>query len=60
MSTQDIFRVKEMADRVGIMKEGRKVIERTREELEYENLERLYFMRGGLGPEEKGERHRAP
>jgi len=53
MSTHDIFRAKEMADRVGIMKEGRKVMERTREELEYENLERLYldYMRGGLGPE---------
>jgi ABC-2 type transport system ATP-binding protein len=55
MSTHDIFRAKEMADRVGIMKEGRKVMERTREELEYENLERLYldYMRGGLGPEEE-------
>jgi ABC-2 type transport system ATP-binding protein len=57
ISTHDIFRAKEVADRVGIMKEGRKVMERTREELEYENLERLYldYMRGGLGPESKEE-----
>jgi ABC-2 type transport system ATP-binding protein len=53
MSTHDIFRAKEVADRVGIMKEGRKVMERTREELQYENLERLYldYMRGGIGSE---------
>ncbi|RMG47810.1 MAG: ABC transporter ATP-binding protein [Acidobacteria bacterium] len=58
MSTHDIFRAKEIADRVGIMKEGRKVMERTREELEYENLERLYldYMRGGLGPESEERR----
>lgn len=50
-STHDIFRVRKMADRVGIMKEGRKVMERTREELEHENLEVLYldYMRGGIG-----------
>jgi ABC-2 type transport system ATP-binding protein len=49
ISTHDIFRAKEVADRVGIMKEGRKVMERTREELEHENLERLYlnYMRSG-------------
>lgn len=48
MSTHDIFRVKELADRVGIMKAGRKVLERTREELENENIESLYldYMRG--------------
>ncbi len=53
MSTHDIFRAKDVADRVGIMKEGRKVMERTREELEFENLERLYldYMRGGIGAE---------
>jgi ABC-2 type transport system ATP-binding protein len=47
-STHDIFRVRQVADRVGIMKEGRKVMERTREELQYENLEALYldYMRG--------------
>ncbi len=49
MSTHDIFRAKGFADRVGIMKEGRKVMERTREELEHESLERIYldYMRGG-------------
>ena len=51
MSTHDIFRARDVADRVGIMKEGRKVMERTREELEFEDLERLYldYMRGGVG-----------
>jgi ABC-2 type transport system ATP-binding protein len=51
MSTHDIFRAKQVADRIGIMKEGRKVMERTREELEHEDLERLYldYMRGGAG-----------
>jgi ABC-2 type transport system ATP-binding protein len=51
MSTHDIFRAKQIADRVGIMKEGRKVMERTREELEDENLELIYldYMRGGVG-----------
>ena len=33
MSTHDIFRAKEIGDRVGIMKEGRLVMERTRQEL---------------------------
>ncbi len=58
MSTHDIFRAKDVADRVGIMKEGRKVMERTREELEFENLEHLYldYMRGGIGSERKEER----
>jgi ABC-2 type transport system ATP-binding protein len=43
MATHDIFRVKEIVDRVGIMKEGRKVLERTREELEHEDLQALYL-----------------
>jgi ABC-2 type transport system ATP-binding protein len=53
MSTHDIFRSKDVADRVGIMKEGRKVMERTGEELNHENLERLYldYMRGDANPE---------
>lgn len=48
ISTHDIFRVKDIADRVGILKEGRKVIERTRDELKQENMEALYlsYMRG--------------
>lgn len=53
MSTHDIFRAKEIADRVGIMKEGRKVMERTREGLEHEDLPALYldYMRGGYNSE---------
>jgi ABC-2 type transport system ATP-binding protein len=43
MSTHDVFRAKEHADRVGIMKEGRLVTVRTRQELAAENLERLYL-----------------
>lgn len=48
MSTHDIFRANEIADRVGIMKEGRLVMQRTREELQHENLQALYldYMRG--------------
>ena len=59
MSTHDIFRSKDVADRVGIMKEGRKVMERTSEELTHENLEQLYldYMRGGLKPEPEGLNH---
>ena len=50
MSTHDIFRAKEIANRVGIMKEGRKVLERTYEDFKNEDLEALYleYMRGGL------------
>jgi len=43
MSTHDVFRAKEHADRVGIMKEGRLVMVRTRQELATEDLERLYL-----------------
>lgn len=59
MSTHDIFRVMDVADRVGIMKEGRKVMERTSEELKFENLQRVYldYMRGGVGPELEASDH---
>ena len=43
MSTHDIFRAKEIGDRIGIMKEGRLVMERTREELQYEDLVKIYI-----------------
>jgi len=43
VSTHDIFRVREIADRIGIIKDGRKVLERTREELEHEDLQALYL-----------------
>lgn len=53
MSTHDIFRAKEIADRVGIMKEGRLVMQRSRQELEHEDLQALYldYMRGSSAPE---------
>jgi ABC-2 type transport system ATP-binding protein len=59
MSTHDIFRSKDVADRVGIMKEGRKVMERTGEELKHENLEQLYldYMRGSSEPESEVKDH---
>jgi len=43
MSTHDIFRAKDIGDRVGIMKEGRLVMERTREELQTEDLVKIYI-----------------
>ncbi len=43
MSTHDLFRVTDVATRIGIMKEGRLLVERTREELRDENLETLYL-----------------
>jgi ABC-2 type transport system ATP-binding protein len=43
MSTHDIFRAKEIGDRVGIMREGHLVMERTRAELQNEDLNRLYI-----------------
>ena len=53
MSTHDIFRAKEMADVVGIMKDGQLVMIRTREELAAEDLNRIYLdyieSRGEMG-----------
>jgi ABC-2 type transport system ATP-binding protein len=43
ITAHDIFRVREIADRVGIIKEGRKIMERTRDELEHEDLQALYL-----------------
>jgi len=43
MCTHDIFRAKTIADRVGIMKEGRLVMLRTREEFLEEDLEKIYL-----------------
>jgi ABC-2 type transport system ATP-binding protein len=43
MCTHDIFRAKNIADRVGIMKEGRLVMVRTREEFLEDDLERIYM-----------------
>ena len=53
VTMQDLFWARQLADQVGILQEGRQVLTRTREELRYENLEKLYldYMRGGLrGP----------
>ncbi len=43
MCTHDIFRTKVIADRIGIMKEGRLVMIRTREEFLEEDLEKIYL-----------------
>ncbi len=52
MCTHDIFRAKDIANRIGIMKEGRLVLERTREEFEQENLEKIYlnYMQEAVAP----------
>jgi hypothetical protein len=42
MTTHDIFRAKAIADRIGIMVEGHLVKEFTREELEQQDLEKIY------------------
>ena len=48
MSTHDLFRAKEVADRLGIMNRGVLMAERRREELEHEDLEQVYvsYMAG--------------
>jgi len=43
MSTHDIFRAKAIADRVGFLKEGRMIMMRSREELQDEDLTKLYI-----------------
>lgn len=43
MCTHDLFRAKTIADRVGIMKEGRLVMLRTREKFLQDDLERIYL-----------------
>ena len=43
MCTHDIFRAKAIADRVGIMKEGRLVMVRNREEFMDDDLEKIYM-----------------
>ena len=48
MSTHDIFRAKEISDTIGIMKNGKLVMQQHISELEGEDLEKLYmqFMAG--------------
>ena len=43
MCTHDIFRAKEVADKVGIMRDGRLVILRTKEQLQEDDLEKIYL-----------------
>ncbi len=43
ISTHDVFRAREIADTVGIMKEGVLIMEKTKEDLQYEDLEKLYL-----------------
>jgi ABC-2 type transport system ATP-binding protein len=43
MSTHDIFRAKETADTIGIMRQGNLVMQRSRNELTGENLEHIYM-----------------
>ena len=43
MSTHDIFRASTLADKIGIMKGGKLIMERTREELANEDLEKIYL-----------------
>lgn len=52
MSTHDIFRAKEIADTIAIMKEGRLVMEKPAAELAHLDLEKLYmeYMAGHDAP----------
>ncbi len=43
MTTHDIFRAKQIADRVGIMKQGRLVAIRKRDEFKHADLEQIYL-----------------
>lgn len=48
ITLEDLVWARQLADRVGILQEGRQVLSRTREELRYDNLEKLYldYLRG--------------
>lgn len=41
--THDLFRARSLADRVGIMKDGRLVMIRARDEFLHDDLERIYL-----------------
>lgn len=43
LCTHDLFRARMIADRIGIMKEGRMVMLRPREEFIHEDIERIYL-----------------
>ncbi len=53
MSTHDLFRVRGVTNTIGIMKEGRLVMQRTSEELAGEDLEALYLRYMAAGPGER-------
>jgi ABC-2 type transport system ATP-binding protein len=57
ITMQDLFWARQLADRLGILQEGRQALTRTRDELRYENLEKLYhdYMRGEMQPGERKE-----
>ncbi len=62
ISTHDIFRTKALADRVGIMKEGKLVMTRTRDEFLKEDLEKIYLdymQEGGEGTPKPKSRKKA-
>ncbi len=51
LATDDLFHAKRLASRAGILKEGRKVLSCSREELQTHNLESLYLDYMRAGPE---------
>ncbi|PID28801.1 MAG: ABC transporter ATP-binding protein [Candidatus Cloacimonadota bacterium] len=50
MSTHNIFKAKKLADHIGIMKDGELVMTRSKDDIEFEDLEKLYldYMEGRL------------
>ncbi len=56
LSTNDLFHAKQLADTVAILKEGRKVLTGTRDQLRVESLEALYldYMRGATSSSGSG------
>jgi len=52
ITLEDPFWARQLADRVGILQEGRQALTRTRDELRYESLEKLYleYLRGDSRP----------
>ncbi len=61
MSTHDLFRAKQVADRLGIMNRGVLMAERRRDELEHEDLEQVYvsYMAGYMDEATNGASPRA-
>ncbi len=60
MSTHDLFRAKQVADRLGIMNRGVLMAERRRDELEHEDLEQVYvsYMAGYMDETTNGDSRR--